>query len=114
MRDIYDAFITGAFGPEEEGGWERGNVRSAGRRVARGVGVVVVGGSRGDELVEWEQVGFLEWGEGEGRKVVVELEGGHMDVVEGGVGVGRCVGRCVEVLVGLEEGGMGRGRGNGV
>ncbi|KAK0509675.1 hypothetical protein JMJ35_008069 [Cladonia borealis] len=113
MRDIYDAFITGAFGPEEDGGWERGDVRSAGRRVGREVGVVVVGGSRGDELVEWEQVGAmmggLEWEEGEGRKVVVEVEGGHMDVVEGGVGVGMCVGRCLEALVGMEE-----GRGDGL
>lgn len=118
MRDVYDSFIAGAFGLEGEGGWERGNVRACGRKVGRGVRVVVLGHSRGDELVEWEQVGGMygkvEWEEGMGgRKVVVEVEGGHEEVVEGGVGVGRCVGRCVEVLVGM-EGRRGGARGDGL
>ena len=119
MRDIYDSFITGAFGPEEDWGWRRGDVRRCRRRVGRGVKVVVLGHSREDELVEWEQVegmlGAVRWeGEGEGRKVLVELDGGHEEVVEWGSGVGRCVERCVEVLMGMEEGGMGEGRGEGV
>ena len=107
MREFYDAFIGGAFGREEEGGWNRGDVMRCGRRVEQGVGVVVLGHSREDELVEEGQtirmIVGLEWeGDGKGEKVLVELEGRHQDAVEGGAGIAECVGRCVDFLVGLE------------
>ncbi len=105
MREVYEGFITGAFGREEEGGWRRGDVVRCGRMVGEGVGVVVVGQSREDELVEWEQavgmMGAVEWGGEEGEKVLVEVEGRHQEVVTGGVGIGQCVGRCVELLMRL-------------
>ena len=116
MREVYDGFIEGAFGKEGDGGWRRGNVSGCGRRVGRGVGVVVLGQSRGDELVEWEQVGGMigevKWEGEEGAKELVELEGRHQEVVEGGVGIAKCVGRCVELLVRMEQGIMGRGSGH--
>lgn len=79
----------------------------AGRGVREGVEVVVVGHSRGDELVEWEQserlVGLLE--EGEGKEVqLVEVTGTHQAVVRDGVAVGRCVDVAVGVLVEKAEG----------
>lgn len=107
VRDVYDGFTTGAFGAEEEGGWERGNVLGCRRRVRDGVEVVVVGHSREDELVEWEQgirlIGVLE-GERErvGRGEVVrfvEVEGTHERVVKDGVAVGKCVGVAIAVLI---------------
>ncbi|KAL2052689.1 hypothetical protein ABVK25_006929 [Lepraria finkii] len=55
IREIYDAFTTGAFGPEGEGGWRMGDVLRCGRRVVEDVGCVVVGYSREDELVEFQQ-----------------------------------------------------------
>lgn len=108
LRDMYDAFTTGAFGPEGERGWERGDVLGCGRGVRGGVEVVVVGHSREDELVEWGQgeglVGVLEVkgkGKGEGGEVVrlVEVDGTHAQVVKDGVAVGRCVDVAVGVLV---------------
>lgn len=107
LRDMYDAFTTGAFGPEEEGGWERGDVLRCKRRIRDGVEAVVVGHSRDDELVEWEQgqrlIGVLERereGEGRGEVVrLVEVEGTHSQVVRDGVAVGRCVGVAIAVLV---------------
>ena len=106
-RDIYDAFTTGAFGPEEEGGWERGNVLGCRRRIRDGVEVVVVGHSRDDELVEWEQgqrlIEVLERErerEGKGEVVrLVELEGKHAQIVKDGVAVGKCVDVAIAVLV---------------
>lgn len=105
LRDVYNAFTTGAFGPEEEGGWERGNVLGCKRRVGDGVEAVVVGHSRDDELVEWEQgqrlIGVLErQREGRGEVVrLVEVEGTHSQVVRDGVAVGKCVGVAIEVLL---------------
>ena len=108
LRDMYDAFTTGAFGPEEEGGWERGDVLRCKRRMRDGVEVVVVGHSRDDELVEWEQgrrlIGVLERErekerEGRGEVKFVEVEGTHSQVVKEGLAVGRCVGIAIDVLV---------------
>ncbi len=116
LKELYDAFTTGAFGPEEERGWERGNVLRCKRRIRDRVEVVVVGHSRDDELVEWEQgqrlIGVLEK-EREGRGEVVrmvEVEGTHSQVVRDGVAVGRCVDVAIAVLVekakaNAEEGG---------
>ena len=105
MREVYEGFIEGAFGREEEGGWRRGDVVRCGRKVGEGVAVVVVGQSREDELVEWGQavgmMGALEWEGAVGEKVLVEVEGRHQEVVTGGVGIGKCVGRCLELLMRL-------------
>lgn len=104
-REMYEAFTTGAFGPEEDKGWERGDVLRCKRKVRDGVEVVVVGHSRDDELVEWEQgqrlVGVLERErEGKGEVVrLVELEGTHSQIVRDGVAVGKCVDVAIAVLV---------------
>ena len=102
MREMYEAFTTGAFGPEGEGGWRRGDVVRCGRRVVENVDSVVVGHSREDELVEWQQavdvMGVLRR-DGKGAEVLVEVQGKHQEIVTGGEGVGICVGRCVEELV---------------
>lgn len=105
LRDMYNAFTTGAFGPEGERGWERGDILGCGRGFRDGVEVVVVGHSREDELVEWEQgrrlVGVLEEGQRKGGEVVrlVEVEGTHAQVVRDGVAVARCVDVAIGVLV---------------
>ena len=102
MRGMYEEFTTGAFGKEEDGGWKRGDVLSCGRKVEEEVGCVIVGHSREDELVEWQQaVDMMEilTRVGNGTEVLVEVEGKHQEVVTGGKGVGVCVARCVEELV---------------
>lgn len=103
LRDMYEDFTTGAFGPKWVN-WERGDLLRCGRSVRDGVRVVVVGQSKEDELVEWEQAEKMKqvleeraspwpWGPD-----LVELEGAHQEVVKGGVGVGRCVDVAVELL----------------
>ena len=113
-RSLYDAFTTGAFGSEESGAWEKGDVVRCGRKVREGVEVVVVGQSREDELVEWEQAemetGVLEKEGRDGVGVLVELKGKHQEVVTGGKEVGRCVGVAVGMLVEREKARKGGGR----
>lgn len=103
MRGVYEGFISGAFGFEREGGWERGDVVGCGRGVREGVEVVVVVHSRGDELVEWEQAeGMVGVGRGVGRDgvgVLVEVEGRHQEIVTEGKVIGRVVREAVERLV---------------
>ena len=76
-----------------------------GRRVGDGVEVVVVGHSREDELVEWEQgqrlIEVLERErEGKGEVVrFVEVQGKHAQVMADGVVVGKCVDVAIAVLV---------------
>ncbi|KAL8771199.1 MAG: hypothetical protein Q9209_003370 [Squamulea sp. 1 TL-2023] len=97
-RGIYEEFTNGAFGKEENGDWEKGNmvakIGEGGKM--EGVEIVVLGHSRCDELVEWGQVKMMEkvlreqgWrgkDELEGgvaREVmVVELRGGHDEICE--------------------------------
>ena len=105
-RAFYEGFILGAFGPEGEGGWERGNVKrevEGGRGLRDGVEVVIVGLSDGDEAVEMEQGwGILEAlskREGEGKVRAVILLGNHEELVSGGVGVARCVDEAFHQLV---------------
>ncbi|KAL2043641.1 hypothetical protein N7G274_003948 [Stereocaulon virgatum] len=102
MRGLYEAFTEGAFGAEEGGGWRRGDVLRCGRRVREDVDCVVVGHSREDELVEWQQaVSMMEVlrREANGTKFLVEVKGKHQEVVTGGVGIGVCVMKCVDGLV---------------
>ncbi|KAL8780710.1 MAG: hypothetical protein Q9213_006356 [Squamulea squamosa] len=61
-RGIYEEFTNGAFGEEEDGGWEKGNMIAKFREGEKmdGVEVVVLGQSRHDELVEWGQIETME------------------------------------------------------
>ena len=107
LRDMYEDFTTGAFGPKWAN-WDRGDILRCGRSVRGGV-EVVVGHSKEDELVEWEQAEKLmevlrrrrspwPWG-----PELVELQGEHQEVVRGGIGVGKCVSAAVELLIANEE-----------
>lgn len=108
LRDMYEDFTTGAFGPKWAN-WERGDILRCGRSVRDGVDVVLVAHSKEDELVEWEQAEKMmevlkrrrspsPWG-----PELIELEGKHQEVVKGGIEVGRCVGAAVEFLIAREE-----------
>ena len=105
-RGVYEEFTTAAFGDEGLGGWRRGDLISNGERVRGGLEVVVLGHSKGDELVEEgqsermaEQLGVGGRYAHEGSVVRrVEVEGGHDEVVEKGVVVGRCIDVAVEAL----------------
>ena len=64
----------------------------------------MVGHSRDDELVEWEQgqklIRVLEQNEGRGEVVrLLELEGTHSRIVTDGVAVGKCMDVAIGVLV---------------
>ncbi|KAL8666574.1 MAG: hypothetical protein Q9202_001372 [Teloschistes flavicans] len=88
-RGLYEGFTNEAFGAEEDGGWERGNIVEAVRKlkgIMGGVELVVLGHSKGDELVEWGQVDLMagalrekgwrngEQGKAEGKELLVEEE----------------------------------------
>lgn len=113
MRGLYDSFITAAYGEEESGAWEAGNVIAAvdghgsdgaRRRLADGLEVVLIAGSRGDELVEWAQgealVGALKEVESEEKRVVelVEVWGKHQELVSEGKVVGDVAARAINLL----------------
>lgn len=108
MRALYDGFTDAAFGSEEEGCWERGDVLRSGRKVRGKVEVVLVVHSREDELVEWEQAErMVEVLKREGRDgvgVLVEVEGKHQAVITEGVVLGRVVERAVGMLVERNKG----------
>lgn len=102
FRDLYDAFTTGAFGPEEDGGWERGDVLRCGRRIREGVEGVVVAHSRADELVEWEQAEkMMEVMDRtvKEKAVLVELKGKHQEIVTKGVDIAKCVDVAISMLL---------------
>ena len=100
IREAYEPWIRAVFG-EDEGGWERGSVLGilrGGGALREGVEGVVVAHSKGDEAVEWEQSVELVEGLGErkeggdgGRAGLVEVQGGHDEVVEKGGEVWRSV-----------------------
>ncbi len=109
---FYEEFIVGALGAEKEGGWERGDLitmnREGGMNLRPGiqiaqnrVRVAALGHSRADELVEWGQVeGMREALEEEGLVVkMVECEGRHKEIVDGGVEIAKCVVVALDVLV---------------
>ena len=105
-RAIYESFTTAAFGPEKDGGWEKGNCTRG--RIGEEVKVVVLGHGKGDRLVDWAQCEELRdvlsgvEGEGEGggerRAVIVEIEGDHHDVWKEGREIARCVDRAISLL----------------
>lgn len=103
---VYKDFVTGAFGPDLVV-WR--DVSPALGLMAKGWdGVVVLAHSKGDELVEWEQVeemkeSLLEQGFSEGgnkREVLMlELVGKHDEVWEDGREVARAIGVALEKVV---------------
>jgi len=104
-REIYDAFTTGAFGSEEDGCWERGNVLRGRRKVREGIMVVLVVHSREDELVEWEQAEQMvqrleeEKGKRDGVGVLMEVNGKHQEIVTEGVVIGKVVDQALRMLI---------------
>lgn len=102
-RGLYDEFTAGAFGPEEEGGWERGNVVRSGRKVRGEVELVMVVHSREDELVEWEQAGammeVLRKEKRDDMVVFLEVEGKHQQIVTEGRVIGKVVIEAVNRLL---------------
>ncbi|KAK3067178.1 hypothetical protein LTR53_016099, partial [Teratosphaeriaceae sp. CCFEE 6253] len=103
----YRDFVTNAFGPAAPGVWEAASPTSGQYGGSWDGGrLVVLAHSRGDELVEWEQVALMEralkaqgWGEGseeERRVEVLELRGRHDQVWEEGEELARAIGVAVE------------------
>jgi hypothetical protein len=137
-RAAYDDFCTGAFGPEESGGWELGNVFTATPLLPphrghvgaeeRGVTevedeVIVLGQGRADELVEWGQVEILKEGlRSRGWEVEEATEEDHTDQcasrrmtvveLEGGHDdvwrLGTGIAKCVAVAITMLAGGKKR------
>ena len=110
-KDLYNAFTTAAFGPEDGEGWQKGDC--TGGVVNQEVKVVVMGHGKEDRLVDWGQAeqmstvlemvngGDGEGGEGEKGRRKAELrtvQGNHNEVWEKGVGVAECVGVTIRYL----------------
>lgn len=109
--DIYEAFTSAAFGPETAdggggggGGWERGNVVRyvrEGGKVRSGVRRVLLVQSPEDEMVEWGQVEAMKRALGADERVcLVEVAGGHEQIEEEGL----VLGRCLDMIVGASSG----------
>ena len=104
-KEMYDTFITGAFGPEEQGGWENGNLTELMRTVEEEVDVVLVVHSKEDELVEFQQAERMAMvlestkEERDGFGVLVEVKGKHHQVIKEGKVVGEVVGKAVQMLI---------------
>ena len=99
-KDLYNAFTTAAFGPEDDGGWERGDCTKG--VVDEEVKVIVMGHGKDDKLVDWgqaeqmarvlEKVNGSSGERGGGRKAeVLTVEGNHNEVWEKGIGFAKCV-----------------------
>ena len=106
-KDLYNDFTTAAFGPEDDGGWQRGDCTKG--IINEEVKAVVMGHGKHDKLVDWnqaEQVArVLEKvnesnaeGKGERKAEVLRVEGNHNEVWEKGVGVANCVKVAVQLL----------------
>ena len=106
-KDLYNAFTTAAFGPEDDGGWERGNCAKA--VIDEEVKVVVMGHGKHDMLVDWGQAeqmaGVLEkvnarntQGEGARQAKLLTVEGNHNEAWEKGFGVAECTQAAVQLL----------------
>lgn len=114
-REVYEGFIAGALGPEEKGGgrgWSKADIAGAvrGRKreeeeeeeeEERRRWGVVLGWSKGDELVEVGQMegmqgalrgaGWNDKGEGKRNVRIVELKGGHDEIWEKGEEMARAI-----------------------
>lgn len=103
-RQIYDDFTTAAFGPEEDGGWERGNTKVG---FSNKVKVVVLAHSKTDTLVEWEQTEVMRdslraWSP-QAKGVVTEVKGDHKEIYEKGEEVARAVKETLGYLRGFNK-----------
>lgn len=109
--DVYREFVAGAFG-DDEGVWRRVSPTGARFDDTWATGrCVVLAHSRGDELVEWEQVEAMRevlrrqgWEEnGRGRRLVMlEVSGNHDEVWEDGKEVAKAIGCAVQNLLEME------------
>ena len=114
-RSVYEEICEGAFGPEKDGGWEKGNIVRAVEGREREVPVppvVVLGHSKEDELVEpaqsemmeralrgkgWESQELGEEGERDKEIAVVDVHGSHDEIWEKGEQLAKCICLAVEV-----------------
>lgn len=101
-QQIYNDFTTGAFGPEEEGGWAKGSTAKGAVGKER---VLVLARSRTDSLVEWEQTDVMapmldEISRAAPRMigVVTEIHGDHKEIYEKGTEIARTVAETVGYL----------------
>ena len=101
----YQEFIEGAFGRRI---WDQDEaspiIGKYGERWKNGR-VVVVGHSRGDELVDWRQVESIQWRLSielrvDRNDVVLELRGGHDEIWEEGKEMARAIEVTLKVLDG--------------
>ncbi len=103
-RQIYDDFTTTAFGPEEDGGWERGNTKTG---FSNEVEVVVLAHSKTDTLVDWEQTEVMRESlramGPQAKGAVMEVKGDHKEIYEKGEEVARAVMETLEYLQGLHR-----------
>jgi len=91
-RQVYDDFTTAAFGPEEDGGWQRGNTKTG---FSKEVEIVLLAHSKTDTLVDWEQTEVMRdslrvMGP-RAKGVVMEVKGDHKEIYEKGREVARAV-----------------------
>lgn len=102
----YRAFVESAFGEDKEFWREVSPVSGVGRYVWEGVRTIVLGMSREDELVEWEQVHVMMQKlevlsqDDERQFRLVELSGGHDACWSQGVGIIKALAVTVEALFG--------------
>ena len=99
-RKIYDDFSNTAFGPEQDGGWVRGNTTQD--AIRREIRLVVLAHSKTDSLVEWQQTDLMSDVfrrlEPDQQGVVMEIYGDHMEIYEKGTEIARSVRETVRRL----------------
>ena len=99
-RQLYDDFTTGAFGPEEEGGWDRGSTRKGRFEKTK---IVILAHSKTDTLVEWDQTNAMKESLDAmpvgSRAVIMEVQGDHKEIYENGVEVAKAI----KAMIGLIE-----------
>lgn len=103
-RQVYDDFTTAAFGPEEDGGWERGNTKTG---FSKKVEVVVLAHSKTDTLVDWGQIevmrGLLMATGPRAKGVLMEVKGDHKEIYEKGKELARAVKETLGYLQALQR-----------
>jgi acetyl esterase/lipase len=102
----YRAFVESAFGENEEFWREVSPVNGVERYVLEGVRTIVLGMSKEDELVEYEQVQVMnhklqDLSQSDERQFrFVELSGGHDECWSQGVGIIKALAVTIEALFG--------------
>jgi len=110
---IYETFAIGAFGPDREVWKDVSPTNGRFNESWSGGRLVLLGHSREDELVEWEQVELMEaslrkqgFGDGVGKQRVLEvlqLEGLHHGGWQKGGEVVKAIERALEILAKTEQ-----------